>query len=314
MKHLRTLLIFVAGSATTGVIVWLTAAVHAQTGYQNAIHVCVAEDGVMRIAAGSCPAGQKSLYLKKAGEDADKPDDPDSKPQPDKRISDLERRIKSLESSLQDRSITGRSTVVAPFEVLDGGGRRIFAVEEGVVNVYSGTRSVAQIRANDAGGYFMGMSTAGDFQATIGASGSRSGVIVSEGGAERIYIGKQESGHYGAKFFAKGGAYVAAIGQSLLGFGLAAVYAADGTPRALLRTTDDGQGGHISVSNGQTSIAELTVGKTGGGLLTIGSSSGERMVAAGVQPGNFGVVQTGPASFATAAGLPLPGSYISGQP
>jgi hypothetical protein len=160
----------------------------------------------------------------------------------------------------------------------------------------------------------MGLSTAGDFQASIGASGSRAGVIVVEGGTDRIYLGKQESGHYGAKFFAKGGAYVAAIGQSQIGVGLAGVYGSDGTPRALLRATDDGAGGHISVYNGHTAVAELTVGKTGGGLLTIGSSSGERMVAAGVQPGNFGVVQTGPASFATAAGLPLPGSYISGKP
>lgn len=38
------------------------------------------------------------------------------------------------------------------------------------------------------------------------------------------------------------------------------------------------------------------------------------MVAAGVQPGGFGVVQTGPASLMTAAGLGLPGSFIAGKP
>ncbi len=314
MKYVNVSLAFVAGCASMVAVAWLTGAVHAQSGYQNAIHVCVAEDGVLRVASGSCAPGQTSLYLKKAGEEAEKPDEPDDKTQDDKRVSDLERRIKELESSTNDRT-TGRSTVVAPFEVVDRAGRRIFAVEEGVtVSVYSGGRAVAMIRASDAGGHFMGMSTSGDMQTSVGASGARSGVIVSEGGAERIYLGKQESGHYGAKFFARGGAYVAAIGQSQLGFGLAGVYGSDGTPRALLRTTDDGRGGYISIANGQTTVAELTVGKTGGGLLTIGNSTGERMVAAGVQPGNFGVVQTGPSSFATAAGLPLPGSYISGKP
>ena len=314
MKHLRIALAFAAGCATTAAIVWITAGVHAQASFQNAVPVCVAEDGVMRVATGSCPPGQRSLYLKKAGEEVEKVDDPGDKPQADKQLSDLERRIKSLESSALERTTTGRSTVVAPFEVLDSGGRRIFAVEEGVVSLYHGNRAVAQIRASESGGHFMGISATGDLQASVGASGSRSGVIINEGGAERIYVGKQESGHYGAKFFAKGGVYVAAIGQSTVGLGLAGVYGPDGTPRALMRSTDDGRGGHISVYNGQTTVAELTVGKTGGGLLTIGSSTGERMVAAGVQPGNFGVVQTGPASFATAAGLPLPGSYISGKP
>jgi hypothetical protein len=312
MKHSSTWPAFAAGCATMAVVGWLAVAVQAQAGYKNAIHVCVAEDGVLRQAAGSCPPGQKSLYLKKAGEEAQEAEAPGTEPKnDDTRVSDLERRLKNLEAPADQR--TGPSTVVAPFEVVDRGGRRIFAVEEGVVSVYNGGKAVALIKATEAGGHFMGLSAGGDLQASVGAAGSRSGVIVSEAGVERIYVGKQESGHYGAKFFGTSGAYVAAIGQSRLGFGLAGVYGSDGSPRALMRTTDDGQSGHISISNGQTSVAELTVGKTGGGLLTIGSSSGERMVAAGVQPGNFGVVQTGPASFATAAGVPLPGSYISGK-
>ncbi|RPI57729.1 MAG: hypothetical protein EHM55_00685 [Acidobacteria bacterium] len=314
MKHLSTWLAFGAGSATTAGVLWLTAAVYAQGGYQNAVHVCVAGDGVMRVATGTCQPGQRSLYLKKAGEEIEKADEPDDNTQNDKRLADLERRIKILESPAVTRT-TGRTTVVAPFEVVDRSGRRIFAVEEGVVvSVYSGSRPVAVIKATDTGGHFTGYSTSGDLQASVGASGTRSGIIITEGGAERIYVGKQESGHYGAKFFSKGGGYVAAIGQSLIGTGLAGVYDSDGSPRALLRTTDDGQHGHISVHNGQTTVAELTVGQTGGGLLTIGSSSGERMVTAGVQPGNFGVVQAGPSSFGTAAGVPLPGSYISGKP
>ncbi|MDQ3347559.1 MAG: hypothetical protein M3545_06285 [Acidobacteriota bacterium] len=311
MKHLSTGLTFGAGCATTAVVGWLAVAVQAQAGYQNAIHVCVADDGVLRQAVASCPAGQKSLYLKKAGEEAPEAKEPDTGPKDDKRLSDLERRLKNLEQPADQR--TGRSTVVAPFEVVDRGGRRIFAVEEGVVSLYNGGKAVALIKATEAGGHFMGLSASGDLQASVGATGSRSGVTLSEAGVERIYVGKQESGHYGAKFFGKSGAYVAAIGQNRLGFGLAGVYSSDGSPRALIRTTDDGQAGHISIENGQTTVAELTVGKTGGGLLTIGSSSGERMVSAGVQPGNFGVVQTGPASFATAAGVPLPGSYISGK-
>ena len=62
MKYLRMGLAFAGGCATTAGVVWITAAVQAQTGYQNAIPVCVGEDGVMRVATGSCPPGQRSLY------------------------------------------------------------------------------------------------------------------------------------------------------------------------------------------------------------------------------------------------------------
>lgn len=315
MKRLNTWLAFAAGCATMGIVAALTVAVRAQGMYQNAIHVCVADEGTMRLANGSCPAGQSSMWLKKAGEEAEEAEQPDEQAaKDDERLAKLDRRIKDLESS-KDAPGSGPSRVVAPFEVLDRGGRRIFGVEEGgVVSVYNGGKALAMIRATEGGGHFMGLSTSGDLQASVGAAGSRSGLIVTEGGIDRIYIGKQDSGHYGARFSASSGQYVAAIGQNRQGAGLVGVYGADGVVRAAMRTTDDGRGGHISVYNGDLAVAELTVGKTGGGLLTIGSSSGERMVAAGVQPGNFGVVQTGPASFATAAGLPLPGSYLSGKP
>lgn len=313
MKHLSKSLAFATGCLTMAILGWLTTVVRAQTGYENAIHVCVAEDGALRLTPGSCPLGQRSLYLKKAGEEADEPEEPDDDPADEQKLAELERRIAQLENKSTERQ-NGSSTVVAPFEVVDKGGRRIFSVEEGVVKVYNGGQAVALIRATESGGQFTALSTTGDLQASIGASAGRSGVILSESGVERIYMGKQESGHYGAKFSARSGNYVAAVGQSTVGLGLVGVYAPDGSPRALMRATSDGQGGHISISNGTVAVAEMTIGKTGGGLLTIGSSSGERMVAAGVQPGGFGVVQTGPAAFAAVAGLPLPASYISGKP
>jgi hypothetical protein len=313
MKHVTTWLTFASGCATMAVVAWLTGALQAQAGLQDAIHVCVAEDNVMRLTAGTCPAGQKSMYFKKAGEEIGNADEPagDDARQDAERVAALERRIKDLEGSKDSQR--GPSRVVAPFEVLDRAGKRIFAVEEGTVSLYSAGKALAVIKASEAGGHFMGLSASGNLQASIGAAGARSGVIVSESDVERIYLGKQDSGHYGAKFFAKGGQYVAAIGQSTLGRGLAGVYGSDGAARALMWLGADGEQGHVSVFNGQTAVAEMTVGKTGGGLLTLNSSSGERMVAAGVQPGNFGVVQTGPAAFGTAAGLPLPGSYIAGK-
>ena len=72
--------------------------------------------------------------------------------------------------------------------------------------------------------------------------------------------------------------------------------------------------GHVVAYNKQAlPVAMLTEGKTAGGLFVLTNSSGERMVAAGVQPEGFGVVQAGPASFMQAAGLGLPGSYIAGK-
>ena len=125
-------------------------------------------------------------------------------------------------------------------------------------------------------------------------------------------IGKQEFGNFSARFLGKS-AVVAAIGESIDGTGAATVSDASGIYKGVMQLTSDGKGYIAILNNARTRVAALTEGLNGGGLLTIGDSGGERMVVAGVNAGGFGVVQTGPASFMTNAGLGLPGSYIAGK-
>jgi hypothetical protein len=139
------------------------------------------------------------------------------------------------------------------------------------------------------------------------------GVSVAERGHQRILVGKQDGGNYAAKFFGKANAAVAAIGESTAGLGAAWIADLQGSLRAAM-IVDSQQKGNVGVINKASfTVAALTEGLTGGGLLNIYSSSGERMVAAGVHKDGFGVVQTGPGGFSSSALLGLPGSFIAGK-
>lgn len=320
MRYVNRFPVLIFGVTATLVLGWLTADVSAQRGDEEGIHVCVAADGVLRLAESTaiCPPGEKSLYLAKPGAEEietpeEEPDSKDSESIDEHKLADLERRIKAMEHQADGRSIGNR--VVAPFEVVDKAGQRIFYVEEEHVRVYNGAgKEVALIRTTDRGGYFVGSSASGGSLATIGAGAPNVGVKVLENNVERIYLGRKGEGNYVALFYASGGNRVAGIGQSKAGTGAAYVADESGLVKAVIML-DSERKGLISVKNGSDNhVATLTEGKNGAGLLTIGSSSGERMVAAGVQPEGFGVVQAGPASFSTAAGLGLPGSYIMGKP
>ena len=87
MTFIKTASTFLSGCAVAFVCGALTADLRAQGG-DEAIHVCVAEDGVMRLASGTCPAGQSSLQLKRAGEEAEKPDEP-KEPEDKSKLEDL---------------------------------------------------------------------------------------------------------------------------------------------------------------------------------------------------------------------------------
>lgn len=316
MRYRTAVVGFASGAAVTMVLGWATPGLSARQQGGAAIAVCVSHDGVIRLAApAGCTAPQKTVLLEEAGPDgievADVPAEDPASPE-GKRLAALERRLRALERPAVAGTIGNK--VVAPFEVVDAGGQRVFTVESGDVRVYPPGRPMAvRLSATEEGGFVTTVSAQGDLRASIGVSAGRAGLIVAEHDVERIYLGRQPEGHYAAKFFGKAGTFVAGFGQSLQGTGAALVMDHGGIVKASLRL-DSASKGFVSVSNGSTYVAELTEGKTGGGLLTIGSSSGERMVAAGVQPGGFGVVQAGPASFMTAAGLGLPGSYIMGKP
>ncbi len=320
MRHAERLTAFAAGCAVTLAVAWTTGAVRAQGQADTTVHVCAAPDGVLRLVdlSAPCPVGQTSLYLAleqgPAGW-ADQPPPPPSTPSPSfgAWLNDLQQRVRNLENAAG----TGKlgSKVVAPFIVTDRTGKTLFKVDQELVVLYNGAgKAVSIIKAGADGGYFAGVSGTSDLTASVGTSGSKGGVLVSEGGVNRIDLGKVVEGNFAARFYGKDGKNaVAAIGQTITGSGAAQVADAAGNIRAIMRL-DDQQRGMIAVINrsSSTMVATLTEGLSGGGLLNIGSSSGERMVAAGVTDG-FGVVQTGPASFMQAAGLGLPGSYIAGK-
>lgn len=325
MKPFNIFLAAVFAFVTAGLHSGLASDVHAQ-GREGAIHVCVAEDGVLRLAAvdSMCPAGQKSLYLATGGDLANKsaapkPDDPQSASL-QRRLVELEQRVKDLEDAA-GRGELGQK-VVAPFEVVDRSGKRIFSVEDGnarYVNLFNRDgKQVAGIGATAPGGYFFASSATSDLFARVTAEGSSSGVTVEENEVIRLDLGRDKGkGTYRLKFFTNAGTDVAGIGESTeTKGGLAVIQDESGRTRASIGVRSGEGGGGIFIHNSRgTMVAGLTEGSAKSGLLLINSSAGQPMVEAGVTAEGFGVVRAGPEGFKPGVGiLGLPGSYIAGKP
>ena len=315
----RLALAFASGCATAVFAGWLGAELRAQSPASAAaglLHACASADGVLHAtpAGAACPAGQQSLLFQKAV-----PPPPDGQPNPPSkdttadRIKSLEQRVAALE---RDAATGVTHRVAAPFEVVDKGGHVVLSVgEDHHVRLYNvAGADVVRLEADPTGGEILARSGTG-IAAIIGASSTDAGLKVVEGGGAvvRTDLGRSpETGNYRLLFFGADGKHrVAGIGESGLAAGLAFVSDTNGRIRAQMVAS--ALGGEISASNKDRPVATLTEGKTGGGLLEIGNSGGDRMVVAGVQPGGFGAVQAGPASFMQAAGLGLPGSYIAGR-
>lgn len=336
MKRLDTFVAFGLGCLATLFVARLGPRLHAQgnSDTSDTVHVCVAPDGVMKLAElyASCPDGQKSLLLKKKTVDADVPKPPDEKSRAcadtmDKReLDDFERRLKTLENP-QDRHLVG-NRIVAPFEVVDRAGKRLFYVDgdQGALprraELYnSGGNIVAVIGALNGGGQFVATTPSRNLSVYTGIykDGKAAGVNVLEGATTRIDFGKDAAmGHYRLKFFEKSGQWVAGIGQEpTSGAGLAMVNDAAGKPRAAMGVLGGAQAGKGAVyvaNDSQIVVAQMREGDYGGGLLRIDNAEGAEMVAAGVEKDGYGVVSTGPQAFKPGLGLfGLPGSYIAGK-
>ncbi len=304
-----------SGSLATASVAWMVAT---STGYGDASQansakaadgpvVCVGQDSVLRFIekGNGCPSGQNRLDLVQAEEepldwDDTGLDDPVKKDGPDSAaIAELERRVRDLE----ERPL---------FEVVNKAGSPVFRVAPGTALVFnSGQTAVAAIRATPDGGYFTGRSTDG-FSASVGASGVRTGVRISEDGLPRVDLGKQAQGNYALTFPSPASGNIAGIGESQAGTGAIVVGNHAGTILASL-TSSDGKGA-IGVSNASgAAIVSLTEGATRGGLLAIGDATSEPMVKMGVAQDRYGIVLTGPkAGFPLIPGSGLPGSYIMG--
>jgi hypothetical protein len=322
MKHFKVYLSFVVGCLVATLIGQIVVHVKAQAaGEGGNIHVCAAPDGTLRLTApiAACPNGQRSLILKKADSavDEDKSKEDPTHPRGDKaKLDDLDQRLKKLESA--DCSSLGKSKVVAPFEVVDRAGKRIFYVDNGVADLFnSAGKDVAWMSASNTGGNFVAKSATADLTTTFGSSGESNGLTVTENGNKRIDLGRRpDRGTYRVIFSSKTGSAVAGIGQSQEITGLVFVADAAGVIRARMTISNDDKG-RITVTRSSSgeSIAELTEGAHGGGKLFICSPAGcdPPMVEAG-DAGGYGIVRAGPMGFNPGVGLlGLPGSFIMGK-
>jgi hypothetical protein len=280
---------------------------------KKVIVACADAEGTMRLndPPGPCRPGERRLVLK-----APELEDPKKDEEPkDKRVAQLDERLKALE----ERNKLGRmlgSKVVAPFEVTNEAGKRVFYVDEGMVTAHNQAGAVvARIVANENGGYFEGRSATSPVSAAIGSSREQVGVMIQDGDRRRVSLGRNDKGHYGVRIFNASDKIVAGLGQSAAGTGVALVADAEGNPKAQMYVLPSGAG-MVEVVNakGQGVATMSAAGHGGAGLLQLTNASGTVMVEAGVLPTGIGVVRAGPAGFNSGVGfVGLPGSLIQGK-
>jgi hypothetical protein len=329
MKRLHPITMFTCGCFTALILTRTAPALLAQQGGDSdTIRVCAESGGTLRMIplSGSCPSGQRSMLLKKKlleEPEAPEPSADGKTSELDKqRIKELEDRLKELESSSSSRIAGNR--VVAPFEVVDRNGRRIFyvAAEGGPprAELYNAAGKLsAMMAALDSGGQFTTRSSDAAIAVYMGifSGGKSAGLSVLEGGTKRIDLGKDDAnGRFRLKFFRAGGSVVAGIGEeATTGTGLAVVADQSGNTRAAMGANGVSGKGYLVVSNAATTqVATLTEGERGAGFLQITNSGGTSMVQAGVNEGGYGVVSTGPSHFNPGLGVfGLPSSYIAGK-
>jgi len=330
MKTIQKMRIFAAGVGGALIASWITSEVQAQQpikAVDSKIRVCVAKDGVMRLAGpASCPAGQKPVDLKVP--DASSPDSPDEKKnngEPDgkacaaaqKKIDELANRLSAVEKSPEGSL---RNRVTAPFQVFGRDGKVIFRVDEDrTAAIYDGAGvRVAQMGASKNGGYVSAKSASNKLDIGMEAGSDFAQVVITDSGTERLILGRDpQHGTYRLKVFGKGGSMVAGIGQDSSagkGAGMVIVNSENNNGGEAFMLGDRNGKGIVGIGRAGKSLAFLTEGSKGG-LLNIMDANSQIMVEAGVVAGGFGVVRVGPQAFKPGYGvLGLPGSYLAGKP
>lgn len=317
MNPLKTFLAFALGFLITALIG--PAVTHISAQGQSDTHVCVDSGGVLRMIPldSTCPKGQLSFILKHAGDtdvDQDKPKETKTGDlsQIDKAIlNSLDRRLKDLEGL--NCVAPGKSRVVAPFELKDRNGARIFFVDHNAVGLFNSSgQAVARMIADRNGGLFVAQGEQN--RAFFGISDTVTGLGFQEGNQLRVELGRNpEFGNYRVNFRSASGGIVAGMGESTENLGLAVIRDQSGNTRATLGIAQNGTG--LIEILGRKTIAQLTEGdQHHGGKLWIGNASGVGMVEAG-DAGTYGIVKAGPQGFEfiPTPGLALPGSVIVGK-
>ncbi len=311
MKILDTVAAFGCGVVTAVIASTVYVDLRAQPASRSVVDACANADGTLRLVepGEACQAGERRVRLRQP-----ELEDPKDEPKEDPRLLGLQQRVGDLE----EKAAKGRlmaSRVIAPFEVTNDEGKVIFKVEVGYVwfNNAEG-KTVARVVMNDSGGYFQAVSATAKLQTVLGAADNKVNLFIQENDKTRINLGRNDSGQYGFRVYEPGGKMVAGIGQSTAGDGVVTVNDLQGNQRAAMYVQPKA-GGIVEVLNSTgKGVASLFATQAGNGQMLLTNMDGAKMVEAGVNAANIGVVRAGPASFAPGVGiLGLPGSYIAGK-
>lgn len=330
MKIIARLSAFTCGVAVVFVTHALVGGVDARTAEDDAIYACTDAEGIMRRTETEVPCnpGERRIVLKYP------PIEQPCDKQPRRDLTGLQRRVAELEAHVDYGRLS--SPVIAPFEVVNEAGIRVFVVEApnpaapelAGTQIFNevGTR-VAAIATNQGGGavsVFSGTTkpldvapsvSAAVVSATISARDTDAAVTIYGGQSRRLELGRRENGRYSLRVFGSNDKMVAGIGESEAGSGIAIVADAAGNPRVRLSRHSSGSG-QVVVTNAEgIDVATLSgSGHAGSGLLQLTNGSGTLMVEAGVLDSGVGAVTTGPGMFQHGIMfLGLPGSYINGK-
>ena len=319
MNFHKPILAFAVGVLFAAIVGPAVSDVKAQGRAPSDLHACVGGDKVLRMIPldATCPSGQQSLVLKHAGDpdlDLEKPKDAkstDLSPADKAILEGLDRRLKSLETL--NCTMPGKSRVVAPFELKDANGKRIFYVDGNAVGLFnSDGNPVARISATPQGGLFI--AEGGENKAFFGISDSVVGLGLRENKQLRVELGRNpEYGNYRLNFRSASGQTIAGFGIAADHQGMALIRDQSGNTKASMGISQNGAG-LIEVLGGKP-IGQLTEGNEHhGGKLWIGNAGGQGMVEAG-DAGGYGIVKAGPLGFEfiPTPGLALPGSVIVGR-
>jgi hypothetical protein len=236
-------------------------------------------------------------------------------------MNPLESRLKMLEqraNELKKQNVTQPSkTVVAPFEVTDSLGRRIFLVNDDGAKVFHGDNGFVRMGGNKDGGQIVATSSSGDYSWWLETAYGKPGFSMFEKNDPRIQLGKGvERGNYRLGFISGTNQNIAGIGENpTTHAGLILIFDKTGNLRDRMAVSENGKGLIDVLGLNTLPLTQLTEGTNKGGYLLICSANGcdPPMVEAG-DAGGYGIVRVGPHMFQRGVTLlDLPGSAIDGK-
>lgn len=274
-------------------------------GDADVIIVCVAADSVLHAPQpeSGCAAGQRQVSLEPEESCEQCPpfnEPPPSENRDNQELNAVERRLRALEN--------------APyFEVVDDKERPMFRVGPDGVSMFNDAGSiVAAFRTSEYGGHFTASSSSGAREASLGAMGTTSGLLVTEAGLVRASLLAKEDTNSASLRFPSANGLIAGMGTSQANTGALLIGDLGGHLKASL--TVPGGRGIIRVQRDEKGAGlSLLEQSVGGGMFEIDNSQGMAAIRMGGVNNRYGIVAAGPT-----LGLPVipksgfPGSYFMG--